>query len=245
MYFKNIQELSIFIQRTNYIGSGCQGTCYLNYRDKKVYKIFNEFLDEEFYDDKITYNKEEIMRFSGIANNTFIFPNDVIYVGDEIVGYITDYVKSNPLYQTNPLNLSLDKFSKNIQLAYNDIHIISNYNIATFDLLYNILYGDKFYVTDTDEFGFGLKDISYIDFNINNFNQELYMFLIDGLFDEFVNDYNILKNMYNNQDEDILLFLKLLRKYLSEYIGKDVKYLISAKKCLNKTKKKEKYVRII
>ena len=241
MYFKNKKELLVKLKFFNEIGFGSQGTCYLDNNTNTVYKVFNQYLDEDIEEDEIIcYNKDDIMRFSNIKNNTFIFPKDIIIVDNEI----TPFVDAKPLYKINPLCINLDKFINNIKYAYKDIEIITSKNVITFDLLYNTLYGNKFYVTDTDEFGYN-NNITFSNHNIINFNQELYLFLIDGYFNEFVGDYNILKKMYNNKDEDILLFLKLLRKYLSEYIGRDIKYLKSAKKCLNKNKIKNKYQRIV
>ena len=246
MYFKTKEELLIRLKSLEEIGFGCQGTCYLDKETNKVYKIFNQYLDEDIVEDEMVYyNSDDILRFSNVKNNTFIFSEDVICIGNLVVGYINSYIKAKPLYKSNPLNLSLDKLISNIQFAYKDIEIISDKKIVTFDLPYNVLYGNRFYVTDTDEFGIGIKDLSYKDQNINNFNYELYLFLIDGYFNEFISNYNNLNKMYNNKNEDLLYFLKLFRKYLSEYLGKDIKYLRDANTCINKSKIKTVYERII
>ena len=60
-----------------------------------------------------------------------------------------------------------------------------------------------------------------------------------------INNYDDLNKMYNNKNEDLLYFLKLFRKYLSEYLGKDIKYLRDANTCINKSKIKTVYERII
>ena len=44
--------------------------------------------------------------------------------------------------------------------------------------------------------------------------------------------------MYKDKDVDVVIFIKLFRQYLSEYIGFEVNKLSDAKKCMNKVKTK-------
>ena len=105
--------------------------------------------------------------------------------------------------------------------------------------MYNILYGNRFYVTDFDEFSYTDKDPKILEEKNNkNFNYELYYFLIDSYFDDFINEYRVLNKMYKDQ-EDIISFIELLKKYLSEYVGYEIKKLNDASICLNKRKNKE------
>ena len=62
-------------------------------------------------------------------------------------------------------------------------------------------------------------------------------FLVDCYFNEFIYSYKILSEMYDKPDVDILEFISLFRKYLSEYVGSDVKRLRDAKGCINKNKR--------
>lgn len=247
--FRSKEEMLVMLKNYKVIGGGAQGNCYFNPKTNEVYKIFIQYLDNEYNEeDKIVYNEEDIMMFSDIKNKMFIWPKDVIRINDEIVGQVSKFVKAKPLYQINPLKLSIDKFIKNIELANQDIKIISDNGVVTFDLMYNTLYGNRFYVTDTNEFGTNpgfLSDLSLLERNKINFNYELYLFLIDGYFDEFINQYNNLKKMYKTKDEDIIYFLKLLKKYLSEYLGKDINRLGEAKECLNTICDDSKYQRLI
>lgn len=101
----------------------------------------------------------------------------------------------------------------------------------------NILYKNKFNVIDTDEYV--IKDIdSTVLFERNKqiFDYTIYNFLIDNYFDEFVNSYRLLKEMYNDKESNVIIFIELLRKYLSEYIGDEVNKLNDAKECMNKRK---------
>lgn len=110
--------------------------------------------------------------------------------------------------------------------------------------MYNILYGSRFFVTDFDEFNYSNLETKKLEqINNRNFNYELYYFLIDGYFDEFINDYDNLKKLYQEKDDDILYFINLFRKYLSEYVGKEIITLNDAPKCLNKVKKNMIYQR--
>ena len=108
MKFKSKGELLLKLRSFNSIGEGAQGICYLDINNKLVYKIYHDFLD----DYKCNYNYLDIMRFSNIKNNTYIFPKDVIYVKDEIVGYIEPYVNNKDLTKINPLKVSLKEYQK-------------------------------------------------------------------------------------------------------------------------------------
>ena len=233
MKFKSKRDLLLKTLVLKEIGEGSQGICYLDKNNKLIYKIYHEFFNECMSD----YNYNNIMQFSNIKNNTYIFPKDVIEVDDKIVGYIEPYVNSKDLSSINPLKISLDKLITNINNARIDIERISENGILTYDVMYNILYKNKFNVIDTDEYV--IKDIdSTVLFERNKqiFDYAIYNFLIDGYFEEFVNSYKLLKEMYNDKESDVIIFIELLRKYLSEYIGDEVNKLNDAKECMNKRK---------
>lgn len=238
MKFRNKEVMDIILNNLEEIGRGSQGICYLNKKTNEVYKIFHQTIDCD-PDEYINYTKGELLRFSDVKNKTFMWASDIIYLEDEIIGYITKYVKAKSLYKINPLKINLDKFINSIKQVKKDIKIISENGVRTYDLMYNILYGNKMYVTDFDEFSYSDKDPALLE-NINNknFNYELYYFLVDGYFDEFINDYKILRKLYQDKEEDILIFINLLRRYLSEYIGKEINSLNEAKDSFNKRKLK-------
>lgn len=238
MNFSNIDIMLLRLKDLKEIGLGSQGICYLNESTNEVYKIFHQAFDNDT-EYKITYSKNDLMKFSHIINKTFIWSKDIISINDDIVGYINNFVKSKPLHKIDPLKINLDKFIKSIELAKRDINIISQNGVLTYDLMYNILYGNRFYVTDFDEFSYTDKDPKILEEKNNkNFNYELYYFLIDSYFDDFINEYRVLNKMYKDQ-EDIISFIELLKKYLSEYVGYEIKKLNDASICLNKRKNKE------
>lgn len=245
MYFNNSEELLNRIKSLKEIGKGTQGTCYLDINKNIVYKIFNQYFDNDY--DKIIYTKEEFLQFKNIENNTFIWPKDIIMVKDEVVGYIISYIKARPLYTLDPLEIELNTFYGALKQTDKDINILSQNNVLTFDLMYNVLYNDNFYVTDCDEFSYNKKSKKLLlELNRYNFNMEFYYFLIIGYFDEFVADYHKLNKMYKDKDGNILEFIDMFLQCLNEYMGFEIKKLSDAKKCLNKQNiKRYNYLRDI
>ena len=243
MHFKNRNDFLTEINSFTELGEGAQGICFLDKDKKTVYKIFHEFFDD--CEPQYCYN--DIMRFSDIKNNTYMFPKNVINVNGIIVGYIKPYVKSKDLTSVNPLKISLDKLVDNINNVRSDIEIISENGVLTYDIMYNIIYKNKITIIDTDDYEIkDLDPIALMERNNYNFDYAIYNFLIDNIFDDFVESYRELRNMYKDKDVDVVIFIELFRKYLSEYIGFEVNKLSDAKKCMNKVKAKiPNYIRDI
>ena len=133
------------------------------------------------------------MKFSGIKNNTYMFPKDVVKVNGIIVGYVKSYVNSKDLTSINPFRISLDKLVNSINNVRSDIEIISENGVLTYDVMYNIIYKNKITIIDTDDYE--VKDIDPIALmERNNYNLDyaIYNFLIDNIFDDFVNSYLII-----------------------------------------------------
>ena len=247
MEFKSREHLLGFLSNLEDCGLGSQGVCYYNPYDNNVYKIYHQFFDDIVDEDFIVeYKQEDILRFSDIKNSTFIWPNDVVRVKDEVVGFKSKFVKARPLHKMNPLLINLDKFKKSIENARKDIDIISDRNVLTYDVMYNILYGDKFYVVDQDEYTFTDGDKAELkNYNKANFDIELYYFLVDGVFQQFVDDNKVLKEMYDGKEAGILEFLKLFRKSLSENVGRDITRLNDAISCVDNKQGVTRYQRIL
>lgn len=226
----------------NFLDIGSQGKCYLV--DGKVYKFFWKFIDRGFKDD-VVYNKDEILRFSSVKNNTYVWPEDVITVGDTVVGYISEYVDSKSLFKINPFKTNLDVFAANVDEATSDIKIISNNGVLTFDVSYNTLYGDNgFKVIDTMEYASSTLDASELyKKNLRMFLYEIRMFLIDGCFDKFVEDNKYLYSLCYD-DDSFLVFIREFRRMLSEREGHEITTLGEAKSSVKFTKVR-RYVREI
>lgn len=233
MNFKSMDELKLWVKLNNKFNfdGGSQGECFKI--GNKVYKIFIQYIEEDYYD-MITYNKEDIMQFSHIVNNTYIWPNDVITVGDIVVGYIMDYVDAKSLCGINPLMINLDIFEKSLEIVNENIKVISNNGVKTFDVMYNIMYGKNgFKIIDSLEYSLCDDDVSkLIKINSKNFYYEIRLFLISGYFDEFIFNYNYLYRMCYDTDCNFIDFLKEFRKKLSVNEGFEISKLWDAKNSL-------------
>ena len=128
---------------------------------------------------------------------------------------------------------------------YRDIKKISNEGIVIYDLIYNLMQNkDEIYAVDTDDYYFSEKD-GILRKNINTFNKSIMTFLIDNFFDEFVNSNNELKSMYNEDDINLVNFLALFDKLLSENVGKEIITLNDAKSFVNKKYYEPNFIRSI
>lgn len=249
MNFKNKEHLLIFLRMLGKeIGMGSQGLVYLDEKKGKVYKIFHQFFDDYDADCYITYDIEQIKKFSNVANQTFVWSEDVIYVNNEVVGSVSKYVKGKNLYMIDPLQINLNRFINGIEMVQKDIKTISKHGILTYDIMYNTLYNNgKFYIVDHDEYSYSYENpVALMEKNFDNFNLEIMFFLIDNYFDEFISNSKILTSMYGEKGIDIIVFIKELKKLLSEYVGNEINYLKQAKSCLNKRSlSKPNYERIL
>lgn len=70
-------------------------------------------------------------------------------------------------------------------------------------------------------------------------------FLVDCLFDEFVENYKLLSEMYNDNNCSSKIFLKEFRRLLSEYDGQEISKLNEVRECTNKIKRIEKFIRYV
>lgn len=238
MVFNNKMELLMFLKKeyVTFLGSGSQGRTYFNKKNKQVFKIMEQFFDDEDDECHIDYTPMEFMRFSGISNNTYIFSDSIVYVGDEVVGYTMRYGAGKLLSSINPMLINLDKFIKSINQVVSDNAILAKNGVKTYDVPYNILYGNNgFKIIDTVEYYNSDEGYDAILKNNNDaFNWGIMYFLVDGYFDDFVINNSELKDMYLSNGIDIQKFILLYRKYLSEYIGNDIVKLNDAKRCLNR-----------
>lgn len=249
MKFQNMNELKLwlYINKIYNIGAGSQGECYLI--GDKVYKIFNQFIyDDGFFTPSVEYSSEDILKFGFINNDTYVWPLDVILVGDIVVGYTMNYVKAKPLHKINPLLISLNKFEQSINKVEKDIKTISDNGVLSYDVCYNVMYGrNGFKIIDTLEYEMSDKDRSDICIhNSSNFAYEVKMFLVDAYFDNVIFNSKLLKKMYVDYDVNVIEFLKMFRKRLNEIEGKEISRLCEAEKSICcRRKRVHEYVRIL
>ena len=81
--------------------------------------------------------------------------------------------------------------------------------------------------------------------NYENFDMEIYYFLVDGFFQKFVNENKMLNELYSDKKEDVLFFLKLFRNLLSEMVGKEIITLGEASKYIDRKALIRKYERYL
>lgn len=227
--FNNKNNFELYLKRLFFLGMGSQGICYLDKKNKIVYKIFHGYFDDE----DEGYTADDILKFSGIRNNTFIWPSDVVYANGRIIGYTMPYVSSVNLCDTDLLSTNLNLLEKAIDKSYCDIEILTKNNVCLYDVMYNILYSNgKINVIDSMEYNFGNASLKE---NMAAFDAEIRYFLVDNYFDEFVNNDILLREMYHDKKNVTSLeFLRMFRNKLSEYIGTDIDKLEKAKKLVMK-----------
>lgn len=227
--FNNKNNFDLYLKRLFFLGMGSQGICYLDKKNKIVYKIFHGYFDDE----DEGYTADDILKFSGIRNNTFIWPSDVVYANGRIIGYTMPYVSSVNLCDTDLLSTNLNLLEKAIDKSYCDIEILTKNNVCLYDVMYNILYSNgKINVIDSMEYNFGNASLKE---NMAAFDAEIKYFLVDNYFDEFVNTDILLREMYHDKKNVTSLeFLRMFRNKLSEYIGTDIDKLEKAKKLVMK-----------
>lgn len=245
MRFKTMKEFKLWlIQHEMFrFNGGSQGVCYKI--GNKVYKIFNSFIEEDD-DIFISYDKCQILQFSSISNGTYIFPQDVIVVSDVVVGYTMEYVNAQSLYKINPLYVNLNVFESALKASLDDILIISKNGVLSFDVTYNMLYGNDL-IKVIDTLDYSITDIDsdkLYAVNKERFFHEIRLFLIDGYFDRFISSDIFLYSMYCDKELEFIDFLRLFRKKLSEYEGHEILKLCDAKKSVDMIKKRRlKYIR--
>lgn len=227
MEFRGRYEFDEYINKLFYLGEGSQGKCYLDKENNLVYKVFHDYYD---YEDS-GYREDDIIKFSDVINSTVIWPRDVIYVNGFVVGYVMFYCNADNLYKIDPLGINLDNLESSINKAYKDIDILTNNNISLYDVRYNILYNNKFYIIDTLEYGNRFVNVSE---NREGFDKEIMLFLVDNYFNDFVSSNKLLNEMYMEYDVSSLSFLKEFRSSLSEYLDMDIVYLRDAKKLIKR-----------
>ena len=227
--FNSKNNFDLYLKRLFFLGMGSQGICYLDKKNKIVYKIFHGYFDDE----DEGYTADDILKFSGIRNNTFIWPSDVVYANGRIIGYTMPYVSSVNLCNTDLLSTNLNLLEKAIDKSYCDIEILTKNNVCLYDVMYNILYSNgKINVIDSMEYNFGNASLKE---NMAAFDAEIRYFLVDNYFDEFVNNDILLREMYHDKKNVTSLeFLRMFRNKLSEYIGTDIDKLEKAKKLVMK-----------
>lgn len=237
MNFISREHFNTYLRGLKYLGEGSQGVCYLRKKDNTVFKVFNDY----YYNESSGYTKEYLLRFSNIKNSTFIWPNDIITVKNEIVGYTMPYKKSKNLYEVNPLLVNLNLIEEATIKAEEDVKLLTDNKVKLYDVRYNILYSNgRMRIIDTLDYS--SREVTYEE-NRQNIDEELMLFLVDNYFNNFVESDKLLKEMYMEFEVRGVDFLRAFRRKLSEYMDKDIVKLNEAKKLIRRNSNKPAYIR--
>lgn len=128
MEFISRNHFDTYLKKLQYIGQGSQGICYLRKEDNIVFKVFHDYFD---YEDA-GYNSEDILKFSNIKNNTFLWPKDIIKVSNIIIGYTMSYKNVKNLYQVSPLLVNLSSLEQGIIKAEKDIKLLTDEGVKLY-----------------------------------------------------------------------------------------------------------------
>ena len=66
MEFVSREHFDTYLRGLKYLGQGSQGACYLNTKNNTVYKVFNDYFDEE----DAGYTEDFLLSFSNIKNRS-------------------------------------------------------------------------------------------------------------------------------------------------------------------------------
>ena len=238
MKITNKDNFLNYLSSLKFLGVGSQGACYYDPKTNQVLKVFHIFFDND--NDYGIF--EDLTQFSNITNSTFIWPIETIEYKSFVIGYTMKFIKSKSLYEINPLYVNLNSFAKAINKSYKDIELLTNNDIKIYDIMYNILYSKgKINVIDTMEYS---KSNVTLKENSEGFNLELKYFLVDNLFNNFVNSNSFLRELYDSKDANALELLNELKRKLSEYVGFEITMLNEVRMLTSKIDR-PKYIREI
>jgi len=243
MTFSSKKDLLIYLKGLKELGSGATSTAYYDKKNDKVYKISDRLIDD--YAPGIT--SFNIEKFNDIQNDTYVFPNEIVYINNEPIGFIMDYVKGKMLYYVNPLEVDLDMYTNASEIAVSDTIKLSKQNISCSDVVFNTMLSDnKIKVIDTDSYDkLNILNEKILRSNLLNINHSLKDFLVGSLFEEFIESNKELNEMYKDNFSNIKDFLIAFRNCLSEYKGKYINTLEEVSKATNKNKRNSMYIRMI
>lgn len=199
-------------------GKGRAGRCYILDDDYliKNYSLLNEFL--------INYEEEQISKFVGYSNSTYIYPEDAYFSNGYLKQAKLEYIKERSLFRKEH-NVLISDLVDAIDEMYEDLIKISDDNIYTRDIHDGnvILKDKKLYLIDRDE---DVKDKLNSDFclreNLFNINKCLFRYVLSDYHRIISTSYDMINN-----DRGLKLITKellngsskafLLKEFLYEY----------------------------
>ena len=203
------------------IGKGSFGECYLR-KDGKVLKIYydntaNSIMSKDF--------------IVGVINDTYIFPEEMVYFKNTPIGTVMKYIDSLPL---DKKDVSINNIINSIPKAYSDTDLLSKQGIELWDVFsYNVLYDDGIKIIDTDFFNIKKESNKLHYENIVTFNScfGVFLFGIYGYEKIFKLPYfnKSLEELYKqtflytqNDNKTLVDFLKVLRENIINIEQKEI-----------------------
>ena len=196
------------------LGSGSEGCCYLG-KDGFAYKDFTE----GYYADN--YDLDKVITVDDCTVSSFLFPQVLFAVGDELVGYTSDSVSSDLINNEKMIfegidDIDFDKFASSYDVFMADAIKLGEQGITIYDLPYNILFdGERLVAVDTC--GYYYDGNEPVKHNINSVNEAIK--LAFSLYVEYAYSHRVDMTM------EVKPFLKMIEdKYTNHNSGKDIQY---------------------
>lgn len=220
------------------IGRGSESIVY----DLKNGFVLKDLMDNELMRIKakedVVYKEDDLLKFSDVNVKSYFFTKGVVYSDKDLRGCILKKCDGYELTYIDPLSVNLSLLLSAIDKFIKDTKLISDKHILTYDMPCNIMFnGVSFGAIDTIHYNFSDDDEQKIfNKNINCFNLEVLDFLTDLYFKNFVIQNKELNETYkafkNGEYTNLVAYIKLLIKKLSEYCDKKIIYLRDADKAI-------------
>lgn len=225
--------------------SGSEGVIYYI---KNSY-VLKHLRDKEIMDThgEIEYDANKLIQFSDVENNSYFFNKRIIKVDNLVEAEIMKRMKGYNVISINPLSVHLLSLKEAIDVFTCDTKKISDLGIKGYDMQTNYMYdGYKFGAIDTSDYDYSTEDSEKIyKYNISFFNREIVLFLTEQYFSYFVKRNKDLKSMAKaittGKDYNLIEFIDLLIKKLSEYCDKQIIYLDDANKAIKEVSYSKNY----
>ena len=231
MHFQSEEHLNCFIKNLQFIGLGSEGSCYR--LDKGT--VFKHLCGPCYQQRE----KEEILQFKDINIPNYVFAQNIIYLKEEIIGVLMQYINGENLETHNLYKVRIINLIKAFDDLIEATRKLSNLGIGVFDVCsVNVIYNKtRLYLIDTMDYSrvdidsekLFKENMSRITWNIHN---TIFPFSII----KFISSIPELKDF--KHDKELLsnpsYFFKILLKELNEYIGCEVKTFEEASKKLKR-----------
>ena len=227
-----MNSFNLFLKGWNLIGGGSEDSCYQN--QSIVLKFFDGL-------PHINYTEDIILKYKDLNIKSYNFAKAILYIEDEIKGYLMPYAQGETLYVKNMSLVTRKKLISSCSKIVKDTKKLSNMGINADDIYFtNILYDDKtnsFSVVDTAEFYNSENDPDLI---LRRNAQLISSCIVRALFHAIkirgIKKDSSLYKLYleRNNITDLIDYIEQLFEELSIICDKEIKTIRSANKCFIK-----------